>query len=532
MNFKISKLISLSIILFSFIACVDRIEPDFSFSPDVPKAGQTVTFTNTTVGGEYWNWTFGDGGKSTLKNPAYTYKKPGIYDITLRADSNDNFIVTKQITVYDTVPSVYIEDDSVFYYKTSVVKVLAYNPYGYEVTYSWSFSGNAHSEDIVAGKSDKPTLEVYFSQRNIDETINLKITVGDSVYNISKTVFIHDVKSRSLMMAGSDGKVYRQRIFDNGLEEKTLVSGIQPGKHPFNIQALDNKLYIFDAGTFVGTDKSVLETKSGDGNIRRIDMSDNSVIEIIHNRDVSAAHGFYNGFIDYTGLYWTDCNDFVYKLNNINSPAGSFQWKGSAEAQTTVPYYLVKADRLGYYGNGLSTSQFSGGFYSYDNTFFWAKGGSGKGIYRFVAGDILTTNVVGAGTSPSLGAILRDFSIRAFDVDHINNMIYFAVTAPADKVGLWVSSIGGANPVRIDDAPVDDPAKYITGLIVDNASNRVYWAYRAPEGTSEDYLVSNPTHRTGVKYVRLAKSFSVDKDIKYFCPDVSAYGIAIDEVKK
>jgi hypothetical protein len=179
----------------------------------------------------------------------------------------------------------------------------------------------------------------------------------------------------------------------------------------------------------------------------------------------------------------------------------------------------------------MANGQFNGGLLYYDFVYYWAKGGNGRGVYAFVNADILGADVTN-GTPPAMGAILKDFAIRAFDIDQTNQKIYFSVTAPADKVGFWVANLSGTNPVRIDDAPMDDETKYITGIQVDNASNRVYWAYRAPVGTLQPYLNNNPTHRSGVKSVKLSKGNTVDKTIVYFAPDVEVYGITIDEVAK
>jgi hypothetical protein len=79
---------------------------------------------------------------------------------------------------------------------------------------------------------------------------------------------------------------------------------------------------------------------------------------------------------------------------------------------------------------------------------------------------------------------------------------------------------------------MNSPVDFITGIVVDHVTNRVYWAYRAPEALNESYFQANPTHRTGVKSVRLARSNNVDKEIVYFAAGVAAYGIAIDEELK
>lgn len=531
MNHTLSRILVPVVLLLLFFSCKTPIEPDFSYSPEMPRAGQLVKFTNLTESGEHWNWTYGDGGTSTLKNPTYTYKKPGIYDVTLRADSNDNYVVTKQITIYDTIPSVYCEEDSVIYYEDATFSAIVYNPYNYSVTYEWEFPESAVGEQLTDGKSEQAEVTVYFSQRDVTETVKLKITVGEEKYQIQQSYYIHDRPQRSLLMAGSDGKIYRQRLFDRGIE-MSRTTELTVGKHPFTLQTKDNQLYVFDAGENVEGDLIQLDAKPGTGSITRISLSNNTATELIHNRNTTAVNGFYTGFVNSTYLYWSDFSRVLYRTPLTTLPLGAFEWKGSTDSQSTLPYYLVKVDRLGYYGNGLDAVGLNSGVYEYDNVYFWAKGGQGKGIYRFTNSAILPENVIGTGISPSNGAILTDFAIRSFAIDHINQKIYFAATAPAEKAGFWVANISGNNPVRIDNAPVDNPHHYITGIAIDHTTGKVYWAYRAPTNLDEAYFQFNPTHRTGVKMVKLATNYSVDKDVKYFSTNVSAYGIAIDEVKR
>lgn len=513
--------------------CTPTIYPDFSFSPENPRIGATVTFTNLTEdGGDIWNWTYGDGGYSLVENPTHVFKKPGVYDVTLMADSNKHFVKTKQITVYDTIPVIFIDVDTLNYYEPANFSVLVYNPYSYTVTYDWTFPEDAFSSDLADGKSEEEDLDVYFNVKNVERTVSLYITVGDSAYSVEKTFYIKDVKARSILMAQKDGNVLRQRIFEKGFEDYTNTQ-IPAGKNPFTICANNDKLYVFDAGSHVSMSKADLSGKAGDGSITVTDMATGgSPVEIVHNRDAGAINSFYSGFVDDANIYWTDFSEFVYKTNK-NNVIGSFDWKGNADDQTAVPYYLVKSDRLGYFGNGLDHDQMSSGIYSYDGIYLWAKGGSGKGIYSFTDEDILTANVT-QGTPPVTGAILTDFAIRAFSVDQINKKIYFSVASPADKAGFWVANMTGLNAVRIDDSPVGDQLTHMTGIAVDNISNKVYWSYIAPDNLTGSYFIDHPMHRTGVKSLRLLKTKANNDldDIIYFAPDVEAYGIALDKAGK
>lgn len=53
---------------------------------ETPAAGcapYTATFTNTSSGGQSFQWTFGDGGTSAESSPVHTYTQPGTYNVRL-----------------------------------------------------------------------------------------------------------------------------------------------------------------------------------------------------------------------------------------------------------------------------------------------------------------------------------------------------------------------------------------------------------------------------------------------------------------
>ncbi len=526
MRTRILFFATISILLIGFAGCSKYISADFAYSPEMPKAGEKITFTNASSDGSVWDWHFGDDYVSLSEDPTHIYIKPGTYDVTLRVDSNNHYTKTKQIIVYDTIPSIKTSVSPINYYTNVTFSALAYNPYLYDVTYKWTFSANAHGDSITDGVSTASKPVVYFSQKDVDEIVKLHITVGDSVFDVADTVFVNDIKAQSLLMAQKDGKILRQRIFDRGLEDYTSTN-ISSGKHPFNMSSDAGYAYIFDAGSTITYQNDWATNTSGDGNIRAIDLTNDNVEEVINNNGLSSHFGFYNGSSDGDYLYWTDYSELVYKIAK-GQRNQVLTWKGSVTAQSTAPYYLTNVNSLEYSGNGLATNQFSGGIYNFDDVYFWAKGGTGKGIYRFETSDL------NSGVAPEYGAILTDYSIRAFAVDRINHKIYFSVTAPSDKAGLWVSNVDGTNAKLIDDAPMDDASLYITGIVVDNTSNKVYWAYRCPDSLSSNttYLESHPTHRTGVKMAKLATLYTNAGDIEYFALGVSAYGLALDQVKK
>jgi len=67
----------------------DTSSATFVFSPATPGPGETVQFADTTAGTPTsWQWSFGDGATSTVKNPGHAYGRTGAYTVTLVARNN------------------------------------------------------------------------------------------------------------------------------------------------------------------------------------------------------------------------------------------------------------------------------------------------------------------------------------------------------------------------------------------------------------------------------------------------------------
>jgi PKD repeat protein len=78
----------------------------FTFNPATPQTNAAVTFTDTSTGSPTgWQWSFGDGGTSTLRNPTHTYAMAGAYTATLTAtNALGSSQTTRSVTV--TAPPV------------------------------------------------------------------------------------------------------------------------------------------------------------------------------------------------------------------------------------------------------------------------------------------------------------------------------------------------------------------------------------------------------------------------------------------
>jgi parallel beta-helix repeat protein len=83
--------------------------PSFTIQPSDPVTQQPIQFNDRSFDPDgyivTWQWDFGDGGKSDLRNPVHAYSKPGTYRVTLTVIDNGGATntITKQITVQTPV---------------------------------------------------------------------------------------------------------------------------------------------------------------------------------------------------------------------------------------------------------------------------------------------------------------------------------------------------------------------------------------------------------------------------------------------
>ena len=95
-----------------------EIEADFSFAYDTCVA-EPVQFTDLSSSGSGfltgWNWSFGEGGNSIQQNPAYFYREPGNFNVTLAVrDTNQCEDQLTQTLPYFPVPPLLLVAPSTF----------------------------------------------------------------------------------------------------------------------------------------------------------------------------------------------------------------------------------------------------------------------------------------------------------------------------------------------------------------------------------------------------------------------------------
>ena len=135
----------------------------------------TVQFTDTTQSPTSWSWNFGDGGTSTVRNPAHTYISPGTYTVSLsvtNAAGSDSETKIDYITVTaaETAPT---SDFSANITSGSVPLKVAFTDLsiGNPTSWLWNFG------DGTTSTSQNPT-HTYSTSGNHTVTLTVSNTTG------------------------------------------------------------------------------------------------------------------------------------------------------------------------------------------------------------------------------------------------------------------------------------------------------------------------------------------------------------------
>ena len=213
------SIIYLSILLTFCVGC-KRVEVDFSYAPTDPRAGEIVTFTNLCTEGEEWLWTFGDNITNFAKSPKHIYKKPGTYLVTLMVDSAKYNTCTKEVTVYDTIPTFVCSTDSILHYQDVTFTANVYNPFNHSLTYEWIVSPNFK---MLSQSNEQSKIYGYFKSQTAQDSVTLRLTLNGKEFLITKHFPVHLTQAPAIVMKQNDGTIVRQRII------KDRIAEVKPG---------------------------------------------------------------------------------------------------------------------------------------------------------------------------------------------------------------------------------------------------------------------------------------------------------------
>ncbi len=409
-------------------ACSDK-EVGFTYSPEEPRAGQTISFTNSTSEGEKWEWTFGDGTSSSSKSPSKVYKRAGTYSVILTVDGKKSRRCAQTVVVSDTVPTIELSEDSVARFMTPVaLRMSAYNPYSYKVTYQWTLGDSVILHD---GELTDQEVTVLFREHDCGVTVRCHLTVGDNEYDCAQTFAVEDTIAPSLLFSPAQGRLSLQRLFTYGAE-RPLTFRVAVG-------SLTTDEYIETAPVAGVVHGDQLYLFMSD-HIEAIDLAAHTRADVL--QAPASAGTCHDGM-----LYWASGTDGLIYRTAEQTRSGIFT-QGSAS-----PMLWANLTTLGY---GLTAGQTVTDLAWYNDVCLVAYG---KGIYRFREADIHS------GITPDAGAILTDVTVLHFAVDAIAKKIYYLADG-----GLYVCNMSGTQP-RLLSSNADGQA-----LCVDNVFSRIYWS--------------------------------------------------------
>ena len=140
-----------SLVRSSYIAVSAQTVPVASFTSNrsIGSVPFSVNFTDASSNAPIaWNWTFGDGGTSTLQNPVYTYTKAGKFTVSLIATNyggNHTVTITNYTTVYAAAPVASFTSDQTSG-KTPFTVSFSDTSSSTPTSWSWSFGDGTVSD--------------------------------------------------------------------------------------------------------------------------------------------------------------------------------------------------------------------------------------------------------------------------------------------------------------------------------------------------------------------------------------------------
>ena len=215
---------------------------DFTVDKKYAKVGQTITFTNTSVGAVSYSWDFGDGNTSTATNPTHSYSSKAKYTVTLTATDAGSNTTQKTMeimcTVIDKAPDVFYK------FEDNVTNT---------ITGADAYSSQLYS---VSGLSENYDVDSKLGSKSLDITGRMFSSGPTPPWSLGTSHFPKEVRNDWSMSFWAKPTSTHQIDSIGGVGSDGLAKYIV---YPFNATS-----YGYSAGISMGTNGvSVYEHGSG-----------------------------------------------------------------------------------------------------------------------------------------------------------------------------------------------------------------------------------------------------------------------------
>lgn len=165
-----------------YITIKDKPVANFTFTKNVG----SVQFTNTTIGGDTFDWVFGDGEFSSEESPFHEYQDPGIYKVTFTV-TNECGTTSKTLNI--TVVFIPLADFSSNTKEGCVPMVVSFSDEStYEPTsWLWTFPGGTPATSTL----QNPLIS-YNTSGTFDVTLKATNSAGSNTITIKNYIKAQD----------------------------------------------------------------------------------------------------------------------------------------------------------------------------------------------------------------------------------------------------------------------------------------------------------------------------------------------------
>jgi PKD repeat protein len=483
-----------------------------------------VQFINNSKNGESYSWFFPEGQimKNGIKTQDTTtteiqpervfYPLPGVYEAVLKVIVDGKETEHKKnFTIKKPAPRILFSPTGIVYDDTVTFNPVFFEYPGLEnqVTFKWDL-GNGEESDV------RNPITTYNPPGQY--TVSLELFDGVETLQTSIQINVQAEIAKTLFFTNALNKNLYKKVLYTGTDLPHENLGVDVGLNALSVSVFKERIVVTVAGENI---RFAAAATPADGYIFTTNLSGGNRYTITTtDKELDYRSDPFVGTVGPDGtVYWVDRFQGARKLH--------IEEQDAAYPAPYVFHQAAEGSPLAIALGVASAFGWTDGAVRIVNGELWySKHGTGKGLYRFTT----------AGAFIGKIDPLFDLKIRTFEVDTLNNKIYFALNQAAGGFdpGIYVSGIDGTNIQLID--PLTDfsmqggeaERTYVTEMAVDASGGYLYYPFRHELDINFAGVIVGDGSQSGVKRWKLDGS----EDPEFYVTGVIPYGMGIDHVKR